>query len=158
MHRMILACALLGAATPLAAQTDFTDLNAAERAAFGAEIRALLLDQPDIVARALAGPSPYADAVESDLSVIEAQAARLFPKGEPLAILVRRDCPDCAAALDELRALTDELKNDFHIVDLDSESGLSEALQIDTVPSYVLRNKMVRGHVPPVVLRRYLTD
>jgi glutaredoxin len=158
MHRALLTCALLGAGVPLAAQTDFTDLSAAERAAFRAELRALLLDEPEIVARALAGPSPYADAVESDLSLIDTHAAQLFPANEPLAILVRSNCPDCIAALDELRTLTDEIQIKFSIINLDDNPGLAAALQIDTVPSYVMSDKMVRGHVPSIVLRRYLTD
>ncbi|MCM2561165.1 disulfide bond formation protein DsbA [Lutimaribacter sp. EGI FJ00015] len=151
-----LACVLWGAGAPLLAETDLTLLDPAERAAFGAEIRALLLQDPEIVARALAGPSIYADAIENDLSRIRAHADTLFADGAALAIVTGPDCPSCAQALDELRVLTTELNVTFTELNLTDNRALADDLQLDSVPSYVLPDKMVRGHVPPVVLRRYL--
>lgn len=152
----LVACALLGAGTPVLAQTDFTALTDAERAAFQAEIRALLLDEPQIVARALAAPSPFAEAVNSDLSAIARHAATLFADGAALALVIAPDCPDCDRALQELRALADALGLSFRILDIKEHATLAADLELDTVPSYVLPRMMVRGHVPPVVLRRYL--
>ncbi|MFD1508799.1 disulfide bond formation protein DsbA [Lacimonas salitolerans] len=150
------ACALLGAGTPLVAQTDFTALTAAERAAFHAEIRAVLLADPNLVDRALAGPSPFADAVDSDLSAIDRHADTLFPDGAALAVFTSPDCTDCDRALEELAALAQELGVSFTILDMVDHGDLAAALELDMAPSYVFPRMMVRGHVPPVVLRRYL--
>lgn len=152
----LVACALLGAGTPLVAQTDFTALTAAERAAFQAEIRALLLDEPQIVARALEGPSPFADAVDNDLAAIGRNADTLFANGAALALFTAPDCPDCDRALAELRALAEALGLSFTLLNMHANASLAADLGLDTAPSYVLPRMMVRGHVPPVVLRRYL--
>lgn len=150
------ACALLGAGTPLQAQTDFTALTGPERAVFQAEIRALLLDEPQIVDRALAGPSPFADAVDNDLAAIDRNADTLFANDAALALFTAPNCPDCDRALDELRTLADALGLSFTLHDMQENAGLAADLGLDTAPSYVLPRMMVRGHVPPVVLRRYL--
>lgn len=153
-----LACALWGAGGAALADTDFTALTLQERAVLRAEIRALLLDEPEIVARALSGPSPYAEAVDRDLGVIERHADTLFAGGAAIAIFVAKDCPDCARALDELRTLTDGKGLTFTVLDIHENADLAAALELDATPSYVLPDKMVRGHVPPVVLERYLQD
>ncbi len=153
----VAACALLDAGSPVLAQTDLTDLTAPERAVFGAEIRALLLDDPQIVAHALDGPSPYAEAVNSDLAQIAAHRETLFADGAALAIITGPECSACATAMDELRALSDELGITFSQIDSGEHAGMIAALGLESVPSYVLPDMMVRGHVPPIVLRRYLT-
>lgn len=151
-----LACALLGAGGAALADTDFTALSEQERAAMRAEIRALLLSEPDIVARALAGPSPYSAAVDRDLGLIDRYAGTLFADGAAVAIFIDGNCPDCDRALDEIRDVTDDYGMDFNVLNMSDHADIAQALELDTVPSYVFPDKMVRGHVPPIVLERYL--
>ena len=155
--KAFLTCALMGAGTQLCADTDLTELTAAERAAFRAEIRALLLEEPEIVARALAGPSPYADAVDSDLARINAYADILFSGGAAVAVITSPNCPSCDRAVDELRELTGELGVTFNEINGAENPDLIADLDLGVLPTYVLPDMMVRDHVPPIVLRRYLT-
>jgi len=157
MRRIALALATL----PLAAKADGLNLAPSERAAFGAEVRALLLDEPGIVARALRGPDPYAAEIASDLALIADHADRLFDPGAPhllgdtgpvaLAVFASQDSATAAELDDFARARG--LRIALHPPA--ENADLMQALTLDTVPSYVFPGVMVRGAVPPVVLDRY---
>mgnify|MGYP006307546147 CR=1 FL=1 len=164
-----LAAGLFCLATPAGADTDFTDLTPAERAIFHAEIREALLGLPDLTDKITPPPiAPYADAVADDLARIEAQAARLFSPSLPgfgpadaaqaIALLTRADCPDCARAEADLRDLAKTHDLRVTLIDMDANPDLAIALDIDLTPSYVLPDMMLRGHMPTIVLQRYLTD
>jgi len=164
-----LAAGLFCLAAPAGAETDFTDLTKTERAIFHAEIREALLGLPDLTDRIAPPPiDPYADAIESDLARIEAQANRLFAPGLPgfgpadasqtIALLVRSDCPDCTRATADLRDLANTHDLRVTLIDMGANPDLAKALDIDLTPSYVLPDMMLRGHMPSIVLQRYLTD
>jgi hypothetical protein len=160
MRGIVLALAAL----PGAAIGDGLGLTPADRAAFGAEVRALLLDEPEIVARALRGPDPYAAEIASDLALIADHADRLFDPATahllgdtgPVAMAVFAP-PDSATAaeLDDF-ARARGLRIALHPPAQNAD--LMQALTLDTVPSYVFPQIMVRGAVPPTVLDRYLAQ
>jgi glutaredoxin len=166
-----LVAGLLALAAPATgAETDFTDLTAMERAVFHAEIREALLglpELPDLPDRMAPAPiDPYADAVENDLALIKAQAGRLFAPGLPgfgptdtaqtIALLTRPACPDCSRAEAELRELARTHDLRVTLIDIMQNPDLAQALELDLAPSYVLPDMMLRGHMPAVVLDRYL--
>lgn len=158
MRPLALAIGLGALSAP--ASAEGLDLTPAQRAAFRAEIRALLLDEPQIVARALRGPDPYAEEIRSDLDLIGAHADRLFTSN----LLLGRTGPVAFAVFtppeSPLRAALDDFatSRDLRIALHDpARSGtLMQALTLDSVPSYVFPEVMVRGDVPTVVLDRYL--
>ena len=96
------------------------DLTPAERTAFGDEVRALLLDEPDLV-RGLLAPAPadpfegFADEAAADTALLAALSDELLgdpadwaegpADGVPLVAFLPAACPDCAALLSDLRAL-----------------------------------------------------
>lgn len=159
--RALMAAALLWAAPLAFAQTDVTAMGAAERAAFGAELRAYLLARPEVIAEALS-PAPYAGEAAADRDLIAAHAERLFDPGRPtfgagpvrLALLTG-DCAACGAARAELEALARDLPLRVYVVE---DAALGAALGLSTLPSYVFDDLMVRGHVPPVVIDRYVRE
>jgi hypothetical protein len=164
-----LATGLFSLATPAGADTDFTDLTRAERAIFHAEIREALLGLPDLTDKITPPPiDHYADAVENDLARIEAQANRLFAPGLPgfgpadaaqsIALLVRPDCPECTRAMEDLRTLVQTHDLRVTLIDITENPDLAQTLDLDLAPSYVLPDMMLRGHMPGVVLQRYLTE
>lgn len=152
-------------ASPALAQTDLATLTAAERAAFGAEIRQFLTDEPEVIADALSRLSAtgYAEAASADKDLITRHAAALFAADLPgfgpadapftLALLTTRDCPDCRAAEADLRALAETQPLRVTLID---DAALAENLGLDMLPAYVFSDMMVRGHVPPVAIERYL--
>lgn len=168
--------------TPSAqAQTNFSELNAEERAAFGAEIRAALLENPALVAGVSSVALPpssqpispitqaYAQAVADDLALIRHYSARLFDPAQtrygdstapvPLAVFISPDCPSCAAVLRDLQALvrdTPETPVRITILDITREADMAAALGLTSAPSYVLPNMMIRGQMPNIVLARYI--
>ena len=105
---------VLAAASPAVA----LDLTEAERAAFGAEIRALLLEDPDIVGRALAPGPSYAEEAAEDAALLAELAPDLYhdpsdfaegpPDGTPLVAFLPPACDACPDLLTELRALAEE--------------------------------------------------
>lgn len=144
-------------------------LDGAGRMALGAEIRALLLDEPDIVDRALNPPTAYETAVSDDLARLAALAPRLFDPAGPgfgapgaalqIALFIGADCADCTRAADDLRALsaTHDLRVTLHDRDADSAAAaLAADLGLTESPAYVLPGMMLQGHIPPMVLERYL--
>jgi hypothetical protein len=95
------------------------DLSPDERAAFGAEVRALLLEEPQLVARGI-GLLPvdpfggYADEAARDTALLDEMAAALTDDpgdwsegpqdGVPLVAFLPAACTDCHDILAELRA------------------------------------------------------
>ncbi|GEM_PF-205692 len=174
------ACAFLGCllATGAQAQTTFGALTDQERVAFGDELRAALRAFPEIVAgvsdlQSIIPPpqaSPvaqaYAQAVADDLALIGTHSARLFDveqmafgrkNGVPVALFVTRDCADCQRAQTDLRDLANAVEMRVIIFDLTAEADMAAALGIDSAPSYVLPNMMIRGQMPNIIMSRYLT-
>ncbi|TCO70966.1 protein-disulfide isomerase [Rhodovulum euryhalinum] len=95
-------------------------LDPAQRAAFRAEVRAYLLDHPEVIDEALAAAEArrYSDAVADDLARIEAHRVALFhdpadwsggnPTGDvTLVTFVDYGCATCGPALAAARALAD---------------------------------------------------
>ncbi|HKK86792.1 MAG TPA: glutaredoxin family protein [Roseovarius sp.] len=164
-----LVAGLLALAAPAGAETDFTDLTPTERTIFYAEIREALLGLPDLKDRIAPPPiDPYAGAVADDLARIEAQAARLFAKDLPgfgapdaartIALLTRSDCAACDLAEADLRELAETHDLRVTLIDMDANPDLAQALGLDLTPSYVLPDMMLRGHMPAIVLQRYLAE
>lgn len=143
--------------------------SAAERAALGAEIRALLRAEPEIVDRAINPPSAFQEAVSADIERLARLAPELFGATADgfghveatlqIALFVQEDCADCAQALEDLRALQEryDLRVSLHRLDDDSAgAALAKTLDLREAPSYVLPEMMIQGHMPAVVLERYL--
>lgn len=164
--------ALTASALPLWAETDFTRLTPAERAIFHNEIREMLLSVPQLLPRDLPKDMPepaqiYAEEIESDLARIAAHEAHLF-SGEPgfgpqgaahrVALFTKAGCAECAAAEEDLRALARRHDLRVTLIDIAAHPELAKALQLDMAPSYVFPDRMLRGHIPPVVLERYLAQ
>lgn len=155
----LLWLALAGAAI---ADTDLGALTPAERAAFHTEVRALLLEEPGIVGDALAGPdyagAAYREAADSDLALLEALAPQVLGEAE-IALFVAPDCGECAAAVAELRDISKTSGATFTLHDMSDPQAraLAQKLGLDDAPFYVLPRMILRGHMPPVVLTRYLS-
>ncbi|MGI1663188.1 hypothetical protein ACRDNQ_13165 [Palleronia sp. KMU-117] len=236
--RLGLALALCATAAD-AAHAGGLELSSADRAAFRAEVRALLLDEPQIVGRAL-GTLPvdpfagYSDEAARDAALLAQRAAALTDdpgdwregpaNGVTLVAFLPPACADCADLLADLRAtaagagarlvvkdaatpeaaarfltavhaelgaeawtearvalagfpqaddpeallrlaatrawpvgrLRDAMAADPTQARLDRVKGLAAELGFDLAPSYVAGGILVRGHVPPAVLARYL--
>jgi protein-disulfide isomerase len=117
-------CARRAEATTLAVVLAFAppaaalDLTEAERAAFGAEVRALLLDEPGIVGRALTPAPSYAEEAAKDAALLDELAGDLYrdpadfaegpPDGRPLVAFLQPACDSCPELLQELRVLVQE--------------------------------------------------
>ncbi len=121
MKRLLTALALAALPLPALAQgTDMTDLNAAERDAFRAEVRAYLLENPEVLLEAI-------DRLEqrqaeqqqaSDASLIATNAEAIFADGHSwvggnpdgdIALVEFLDyrCGYCRRAYDEVMSLVD---------------------------------------------------
>lgn len=166
MHRLFMGWAVcLQAASPVLAETDLATLSAAEQAAFGAELRQFLSDEPEVISDALSRLTApgYAEAASADRGLIARHAAALFGPDLPgfgaanapvtLALLTASDCPACRAAEADLRALAETQPIRVTLID---DPALAEKLGLDLLPAYIFSDMMVRGHVPPVVIERYL--
>lgn len=164
-HLGAAACLWLLAGGVAQAQPPF---DAAERAALGAEIRALLLAEPDIVGRAMTPPTAFEEAVADDMDRLTQLAPRLFDSAQDgfgasnarqrIAFFTADDCADCAQAEADLRALTathDLRVTVFHLSDAETRA-LAGKLELTETPAYVLPDMMLQGHIPPIVLERYL--
>ena len=108
-----------------AVQADGLDLTAQARTSFGDEVRALLLDEPALVADAIGPTAPfipdaasiYAYEAARDREALAAQdelfATTPFGFGaampeRTLVLFLSAPCPDCARALAEARTLAAE--------------------------------------------------
>ena len=161
-------------APPGLAETDLPPLSAGERAALGAEIRAVLNSSPALLSGLsdqITAPVPqigYQDEIERDLARLDARKAELFSAAHPgfgpmdapqeIALFTRKDCPDCERAEAGLRELAEAGNLRVTLIDFDKHAGLAEALGLDMAPSYVLPDMMLRGEMPTIVLKRYLED
>lgn len=163
-----LAAGLFLWAAAASAQTDFRDLTATERAVLHAQIREALLGLPRHLLPDAPAPSLdiMGDAIAEDLSRLSDRSAALFGPDLPgfgppdaaltVALFTARDCPDCAAAEADLRRLAETRDLRVTLLDIDAHRDLAQALEIDLAPSYVLPDMMLRGHIPLIVMERYL--
>lgn len=138
----------------------------------GAAIRDTLIAAPELLAPLTgAPPAPaalYADAIARDRALLSRLAPRLFDNERPglgpadaptrIALFTRADCPDCARAAEELRALATRLGFRAARFDIEADATLASALGLDMAPSYVLPDRILRGHMPALVLDRYLAE
>ncbi len=164
--RNILLCLGLLVPAMADAQTDLRRMTAGERAAFGEEVRATLLASPDIVAAALDRATPMQTAVRDAFRAEVAEDMDLLTRLAPqvlashdIALFVGDLCEGCTRAIEELRTLSDTSGVTFILHDIaDPETAvLAKTLGLDMVPSYVLPDMVLRGHIPALVLQRYLT-
>ncbi|WP_288960314.1 disulfide bond formation protein DsbA [uncultured Sulfitobacter sp.] len=157
--RLALACCV--AAFPVAAQTDFGALTHAERRALGEEVRALLLAEPELAAPAVAprnyAAEAYQEKAQADLALISSLTDQVLA-GAPIALFTGDDCADCDRALAELEAITDAYAITFthHMMSDPASAALAAQLGMTDPPFYVMADRILRGHMPDIVLRRYL--
>ncbi|MDQ2092547.1 glutaredoxin family protein [Rhodalgimonas zhirmunskyi] len=171
--RLISGAALLALAPlPLWAETNFTALSSAERAIFRAEIRAVLMDNPELAIPdrpASVQDAPlYEDDIASDLKLIAENRAALFSPSLPgfgpddapqtLALFIGPDCPTCDAAEAELRDLAARHDVRVSLIDVTDHADLARRMTAEELPFYVLPKMMLRGHMPAPVLERYLSQ
>jgi len=166
MRQVWTGAALLTAAAAATAQ----DVPATSRSPLGEAIRAALVASPDLLAGLTAPSRPpldlYGDAIDRDLALLGRLAPRLFdparpglgPTGAPtrIAFFTRAGCTPCATAQAELAALATRMGFRAALFDMDRDAGLARDLGIDTAPSYVLPDRLLRGAMPGIVLERYL--
>ena len=157
--RLALACCV--AAFPVAAQTDFGALTHAERRALGEEVRAVLLAEPELAAPAVAprnyAAEAYQEKAQADLALISSLTDQVLA-GAPIALFTGDDCADCGRALAELEAITDTYSIIFthHMMSDPASAALAAELGMTDPPFYVMADRILRGHMPDIVLRRYL--
>ena len=157
--RLALACCV--AAFPVAAQTDFGALTHAERRALGEEVRALLLAEPELAAPAVAprnyDAEAYEEKAQADLALIASLTDQVLA-GAPIALFTGDDCADCDRALAELEAIADAYAITFthHMMSDPASAVLAAELGMTDPPFYVMADRILRGHMPDIVLRRYL--
>lgn len=160
MKSAVAVAACLMAATATAGPL----LDPDSRAALGAEIRALLLDEPEILRRALDGPGMYDDDMAADRATLAGLHAELFAHGLPgfgadsaavaIALLTGPGCAACTRAQDDLRALAETLPIRVYLVDTATAPHLLDVLGLDLLPAYVVGGTIIRGHVPPLAIER----
>lgn len=159
MRLVLLLCAL---AFPAGAQTDLGAMTPAERTAFGAEVRAFLMDEPDVVQAALAKPNyaaeAYQEKADADLLLLDSLSDEVLA-GNDIALFVTTDCEDCAKAEMELRIISKRSGVNFILHDMMTTQGaaLANQLGMDEAPFYVMPRMILRGHMPEIVLGRYLS-
>ena len=159
MRLSILLCAM---AFPAIAQTDFTAMTQAERAAFGVEVRALLMDEPSLAADEMAGPNyaaeAYRDEADADLALLNDLSSEVL-EGSSIALFVSPDCPTCVIAERELIDISNRYGIKFKLHDMSTPAtiALAERLGMAEAPFYVMPTMILRGHMPDIVLVRYLT-
>ena len=157
--RLALACCV--AAFPVAAQTDFGALTHAERRALGEEVRALLVAEPELAAPAVAprnyDAEAYEEKAQADLALIASLTDQVLA-GAPIALFTGDDCADCDRAVAELEAITDTYSIIFthHMMSDPASAVLAAELGMTDPPFYVMADRILRGHMPDIVLRRYL--
>lgn len=113
--------------------------------------------------RALAAPAApdlYAEDRQNDLNLIDRHSAALFGEEAVMAMFTGPDCADCAQAVSDLEDLAELHGIGIRILDTaDPEmAALMAALTLDRLPSYVMRDRLIRGAMPVFVLGRYLAE
>jgi len=150
-------------------------LGPADRTILHDEMIEALVGLPELLAGvapvALSTPAPdaadiYAEHVEADLADLAAHRDVLFSLDRPgfgapdaavtVALFTAADCPDCARAEADLRRLAETHDLRVTLFDMDADAALAQKLGLDMAPSYVFDEMMLRGHIPPVVLKGYL--
>ncbi|MEI4233509.1 hypothetical protein [Roseovarius sp. D22-M7] len=166
--------AWLGAGCLLALSLDAAaqDAGPQSRTPLGEAIRETLIATPEVLTGLTGAASApidlYAEDTARDLDLLDRTAPRLFdpkhpgigPEGAPIriAIFTRDGCPDCADAIADLRGLADRLGFRATVLDIAEHADLARDLGLDMAPSYVMRDRMLRGAMPKVVLKRYLSE
>ena len=181
MIRAALAASILGLTPAAAAAADGPVPDTLEaRAAMGEELRELFRIEPDLVAPAV-GPAPallneiaqglYAEEAANDLDRIAAESESLFSTDWPalgredavpeIVLFVEADCDTCAAARADLDALAGKMGVRANLIDVSGDAearAMLERLTFDMMPAYVTRSKLIRGHMPSMVLESYLNE
>ncbi|WP_297774810.1 glutaredoxin family protein [uncultured Roseovarius sp.] len=142
------------------------------RDALGETIRDVLVNTPSLLSQlrdpaSRAAPDLYAEDAARDLDMLEAAEPRLLapdlpgfgPANQPaaIALFTRKDCAECAKAEADLRQLAKRLGVRVTLLDIEAEATLARALGLDMAPSYALPEMLLRGHMPAIVLERYLS-
>lgn len=167
MRASAAAALLILLASAAQCETNFTALTPEERAVLHSEIRAVLLQNPELVRPSTPAPQEiYADDIANDLVLIDANAAELFDPMLPhvgpniafhqIALITEPDCPDCARAERDLRALAETYGVRVNLLNASDHADLAARLEVDTLPFYVFPKMMLRGYMPAAVLKRYL--
>ena len=158
-RRLTLAAALIFSAAPVVAD-DGPVLDTSVTEDFLGRLRAL---------RAPSAPiDMYADEKAADLARIGGRAALfdpdlpgLGPEAAPVIVMFHGPgCPECAQALAELEQLTHALQIRAVVLDVSDQTNAADmaALGLDMLPSYVMRDRLIRGQMPRFVLERYLSE
>lgn len=143
------------------AETDLSDMTRAERQAFGAEIRALLLDEPEIVTKVLDAQNPASQEtrtyIDDDLALLDELASHILD-GAAIAIFIPPECDACEQVIQEVHEITKSYGVTVKLHDLtDPQSAkLAEKFGLTDEVFYVMPQMILRGHMPRVVLERYL--
>lgn len=147
-----LALTVAGSAT---AETDLTSMTDAERAAFGAEVRAYLLENPEVIMEAVAAleQRQAADAANTDRTLVETYSNAIFNDGHSwvggnpdgditLVEFLDYRCGYCRKASSEVEQLLETDGNIKFIVKefpiLGEESVISAALPCRSALSRVM--------------------
>ncbi|MFG6567191.1 disulfide bond formation protein DsbA [Sulfitobacter sp. 1A13679] len=128
------------------------------RDAFETELRAAILANGDVIAKALAGPTQMQRHIQNDLSLLEQLAPDLLG-GHPIALFTAEDCETCAAAAKELTAVTKRYGITFiqHDLSHPQPARWAATLELIDAPFYVLPEMILNGYMPPIVLEKHLT-
>ncbi len=177
MPRLPLFLALI-ASPMLTAGPALSDsrLSREERAALGAEIRALLLAEPQIVQRAMdtnkngfappEGFDPYADDKQADLGLIADNRPALTDPARTafgaadapltIAIITGRNCSDCATMLQDLEKLAETNPIRVTQFDIQKDAALAKAIGATSAPYTVFPDMFLNGQIPAPILQRYI--
>jgi len=159
--------ALLLALLPALATAQGLDLDPDQRKAFGAALRATLLENPEIVAEALSratdpAPQLYAEDIAADLTLIDRHADQLFsPEGARVIgitgpIALASFAAPGSPADQELAALAEAHAIRIALRDPADHPALVAALGLDMMPAHVFPDRIVQGDIPATLLQRYL--
>lgn len=169
MIRVLAAALCVLLPSTLAAETRFDALSDAERDILRREIRAALLASPEILQQPNTGSAPQYDSeISADKALIARYHDALYsPEHKTLgadgatqriALFVDPDCQECARAISDLRALAEEFSLRVYVIETKAKPELARSIGVDETPFYVFPRLMLRGHMPRVVLERYLRN
>ena len=173
--RAVFAAALgLALASPAAPAQSLQELlqDPAQKRAFQRALHQLFMDEPQLlVPPSLPAPRSFAAHAARDKALLKGLGPQLFapgaaamgPKDAPvkLAVLMGAPCPSCPQARAELGALAQAGAVRIYTHDPATSRKLAAQLGLETGPTaqwpvYVFHDMVVRGHVPPIVLDRYI--
>ena len=144
------------------AETNLTALTEADRSALGAEIRELLLAEPELAKPAF-GPDPaelaggqYAEDIANDLSLLDRLEPQLFPKGEALAVFYDpAQMPDLPEQVTQIIGSAPSL---FPMRADALSEGLAAELGLDILTFFISHDTMIRVDMPLALLPRYIDE